>query len=82
MSEPTLLTVPEAAVVLRGSDGREECDFVRGLILDGRISAIKQRGRWYVQRQSLEALGTPRLAGRPPSSPPRRVAVRRRVATP
>lgn len=78
MSEPALLTVPEAAEVLRGNRDRDTCDFVRGLIVDGRLSAIKQRGRWYVQRESIAALSTPKLMGRPAASPPRRVLVKGR----
>lgn len=83
VSAPALLTVAEAAKVIRGRDDRDACDFVRGLIVDGRLSAIKQRGRWYVQAKSIEEIATPKLAGRPPATPPRMVSVtktRRRVA--
>jgi len=79
VSEPVLLTVREAALYLRGADGPPEVDFVRGLILDGRISAIKHRGRWMVQRASLQELATPKLAEQATAKPPRRVAIGRQA---
>ncbi len=83
MTLPALLTVAEAAQRIRGRDDREACEFVRGLIVDGRLSAIKQRGRWYVQAQSIDILAPPKLTARPAAAPPRQVAIhraRRRVA--
>lgn len=79
MGEATLLTVREAALVLRGSEDHAALEFVRGLILDGRISAIKHRGRWMVQRASLEEISTPKLAEQATARPPRRVAVHRQA---
>lgn len=78
---PALLTVEEAAERLRGTRSRDAREFVRGLILDGRLSAIKQRGRWYIQARSIDDLATPRIADAAPPRFPRRVEVRRsRVA--
>jgi hypothetical protein len=68
-----LLTVAETAEALRGTADAPACDFVRGLILDGRLSAIKQRGRWYIQQASIDDLTTPRVAPTPAANPPRRL---------
>lgn len=76
-----LLTVAEAAQTLRGDDTPTTRDFVRGLIIDGRLAAIKQRGRWYIQARSIEDLSTPRRATPPAANPPRVVLRKgRRVA--
>lgn len=83
MSQAALLTIAETAVELRGEDTPANRDLVRGMIFDGRLGAIKQRGRWFVQRASLEEIVTPRMAdARPAAAPPRRVQVRGRVARP
>lgn len=69
-----LLTVAEAAQLLRGADGRAESEFVRRLIADGKLEARKEHGRWYVPLPCLEAYLAPRsLKPAGPDFPRRRV---------
>lgn len=76
-----LLTVAEAAEVLRGEDTPAARSLVRTLIIEGRLSAIKTRNRWFVQAASIEELTTPVVAPPTECHPPRAVRVKaRRVA--
>lgn len=71
-----LLTVAEAAKVLRGEDTPAARALVRTFIIEGRLSAIKQGNRWFVQAASIDALVTPVTKTGGVFNPPRVVQTR------